>query len=95
MNCLCDPHSPCGCDDNGNQTFFNEVIGNGTYQGLNKSVVTVARNQSTGEDNIYLNGVLPNGTSVDSPAGNSMMNLAQAAGWWPAATMAFALAFLL
>ncbi|KAI0392346.1 hypothetical protein F5Y17DRAFT_362712 [Xylariaceae sp. FL0594] len=95
VTCLCDPNSPCGCDDNGNQTFFNEIIGNGTYQGLNQSVVTVAKNETTGEDTIFLNGILPNGTEVDSASGRSLVDLAQAAGWWPAATMLFALAVVL
>jgi hypothetical protein len=100
VNCLCDPYNPCACDDNGNQTYFNSVIGDGSYQNLNRSIVTVAKNETTGNDTIYINGQLPNGTTAaggtESPnAAGSMMALAQAVGWWPAATMAFALAFLM
>ncbi|KAI1815219.1 hypothetical protein GGS20DRAFT_354806 [Poronia punctata] len=94
VECLCDPNSPCGCDDNGDQTFFREVIGNGSYEGLNHTLVTVAKNETTGNDTIYLNGVLPNGTSVDNGAAGSMTALVQA-GWWPAATMGLVFAFLL
>ncbi|KAI8628979.1 hypothetical protein F5Y19DRAFT_435732 [Xylariaceae sp. FL1651] len=100
VNCVCDMYSPCGCDDNGNQTYFNSIIGDGSYQNLNKSIVNVAKNDTTGNDTIFINGMLPNGTTAaggtDSlNAAGSMMELAQAVGWWPAATMAFALAFLL
>lgn len=99
--CVCDPYNPCACDDNGNQTYFNSVIGNGSYDGLNHTLVTIAQNDTTKKLTIYINGEEPNGTTAaggtDAPdsAGASMMALAQAAGWWPAATMAFALAFIM
>ncbi|KAI0446532.1 hypothetical protein F4803DRAFT_547256 [Xylaria telfairii] len=108
--CVCDPYNPCACDDNGNQTYFNSVIGDGSYNNLNHSLVTIAQNETTKQLTIYINGEEPNGTtaaggtdapdtsgSSDAPdsAGVSMMALAQAAGWWPAATMAFALAFIM
>ncbi|KAI0456246.1 hypothetical protein F5B21DRAFT_468132 [Xylaria acuta] len=99
--CVCDPYNPCACDDNGNQTYFNSVIGDGSYNGLNHSLVTIANNETTNKLTIYINGEEPNGTTAaggtEAPdsAGASMMALAQAAGWWPAATMAFALAFIM
>ncbi|KAI0402865.1 hypothetical protein F4802DRAFT_336021 [Xylaria palmicola] len=100
--CLCDPYNPCACDDNGNQTYFRSVIGDGSYQNLNHSLVTISRNETTQNLTIYINGELPNGTTAaggtdapDSAADGGMMALARAAGWWPAATMAFALAFLM
>ncbi|KAI8955632.1 hypothetical protein F4801DRAFT_273923 [Xylaria longipes] len=99
--CVCDPYNPCACDDNGNQTYFNSVIGDGSYQGLNHSLVTIANNETTRQPTIYINGEEPNGTTAaggtEAPdsAGVSMMQLARAAGWWPAATMAFALAFIM
>ncbi|KAI1181347.1 hypothetical protein F4777DRAFT_13522 [Nemania sp. FL0916] len=99
IQCLCDQYTTCGCDDNGDKTYLNDVIGNGSYAALNHSIVDVAKNDK-GQDTIYINGILPNGTTASggdtSPnAAGSMMALAQAAGWWPAATVAFALAFLL
>lgn len=98
--CVCDPSTPCTCDDNGNQTYFNSVIGDGTYNGLNRSLVTISPNETTNNLTIYINGAVPNGTTAaggteDPNAANSMVALAQAAGWWPAATMAFALAFII
>jgi hypothetical protein len=100
VNCLCDMYNPCGCDDNNNQTYVNDLIGNGSYSNLNHTLVDVVKNSTTGNDTIYINGMLPNGTTApggtESPnAAGSMMALAQAVGWWPAATMAFALAFLM
>ncbi|KAI0509114.1 hypothetical protein F5B22DRAFT_373193 [Xylaria bambusicola] len=97
--CVCDPYDTCTCDDNGNQTYFNSVIGNGSYEGLNHTLVTIAKNDTTGNLTIYINGQVPNGTTAaggteDPSAANSMIALAKAAGWWPAATMAFAIAFL-
>ncbi|KAF2970078.1 hypothetical protein GQX73_g3582 [Xylaria multiplex] len=98
--CVCDSTTPCTCDDNGDQTYFNSVIGNGSYADLNHTLVAVARNDTTGNLTIYINGGVPNGTTAsggtENPnAANSMKVLAQAAGWWPAATVAVALAFII
>ncbi|KAI1459508.1 hypothetical protein F4805DRAFT_420519 [Annulohypoxylon moriforme] len=100
VTCLCDYYETCGCDDNGNQTYFNSVIGDGSYNGLNKSLVTVADNDTTHESTIYIKGSLPNGTTssggTEDPnsAGASLIALARAAGWWPVVTTAIAIAFL-
>ncbi|KAI0799148.1 hypothetical protein GGR55DRAFT_518183 [Xylaria sp. FL0064] len=98
--CVCDPYSPCTCDDNGNSTYFSSVVGDGSYTNLNHTLVSVAKNDTTNNQTIYINGAVPNGTTAaggtdDPNAANSMVALAQAAGWWPAATMAFALAFII
>lgn len=100
VTCLCDYYETCGCDDNGNQTYFNSVIGDGSYANLNRSLVTVADNETTHESTIYIRGTLPNGTTssggTEDPnsAGESFMALARAAGWWPVITTAMAIAFL-
>ncbi|KAI1202859.1 hypothetical protein F5X97DRAFT_191400 [Nemania serpens] len=98
--CLCDPYNTCGCDENNNQTYVNSLLGNGSYQALDHSVVSVTDNTTTKQSTIYINGQLPNGTTAsggtdDPNAAGSMMALAQAAGWWPAATVALALAFMI
>lgn len=100
VQCLCDPYNTCGCDENNNQTYVNSLLGNGSYQALDHSLVSVAKNDTTGQSTIYINGQLPNGTTAaggteDPNAAGSMMALARAAGWWPAATVAFALAFMI
>ncbi|KAI0149869.1 hypothetical protein F4776DRAFT_603609 [Hypoxylon sp. NC0597] len=100
VTCLCDYYETCGCDDNGNQTYFNSVIGDGSYANLNRSLVTVAENDTTHESTIYLRGTLPNGTTsaggTEDPnsAGANLVALARTAGWWPVITTAMAIAFL-
>ncbi|KAI1077363.1 hypothetical protein F5B20DRAFT_273217 [Whalleya microplaca] len=99
VTCLCDYYEECGCDDNGNQTYFNEIIGDGSYANLNKSIVTVADNDTTNETTIYLLGTLPNGTTssggTDNPnEASGMLEVARAVGWWPLITTVAVLAFL-
>ncbi|KAI1464194.1 uncharacterized protein F4812DRAFT_443738 [Daldinia caldariorum] len=97
--CICDYYGECGCDDNGNQTYFNSVIGDGSYENLNRSLVTVAENETTHEKTIYIYGTLPNGTTSsggteDPNAGAGLQTLARAAGWWPVVTTAIAIVCL-
>ncbi|KAI1264864.1 hypothetical protein F5Y18DRAFT_69356 [Xylariaceae sp. FL1019] len=99
--CVCEPYNECGCDEPTNQTaFYNDVIKDGAYTSLNHTLVTVAKNDTTGNDTIYINGALPNGTTAaggdtDPNAAGSINALAQALGWWPLATTALAFAFLM
>jgi hypothetical protein len=60
--CLCQEYSVCGCDDNDDTRYFNSLIGNGSYDALNKSLVTVSmvNNSRT----LVINGTLPNGTTA-------------------------------
>ncbi|KUJ24138.1 uncharacterized protein LY89DRAFT_679364 [Mollisia scopiformis] len=60
--CLCAVYAECGCDDNGNTTFLDSIIGDGTYANLNQSLVTVS--DVNGTSTIVLNGTLPNGTTA-------------------------------
>ncbi|KAI1408925.1 hypothetical protein F5Y13DRAFT_171115 [Hypoxylon sp. FL1857] len=100
VTCLCDYYETCGCDDNGNQTYFSSVMGDGSYANLNRSLVTVADNDTTHESTIYIRGTLPNGTTsaggTEDPnsAGNNLVAIARAAGWWPVVTTAIAIVFL-
>ncbi|KAI1827839.1 hypothetical protein F4861DRAFT_491408 [Xylaria intraflava] len=100
VSCVCGAFDTCSCEDTGNQTYFNSIIGNGSYQGLNHSLVNVANNDSTGQSTIYINGQLPNGTtasggSVSASTAANIRAFAQAAGWWPAAAVALTLAYSL
>ena len=63
VTCLCEMYSACGCDDNGNSTVLDSLVGNGSYQALNKSQINVAN--VNGTRTIVLNGTLPNGTDTD------------------------------
>lgn len=96
VQCGCDETVECGCDDNNSTDYINSVLGNGSYNQLNQSLVTVA--SVNGTDTILLNGSLPNGTTAsggtDSASdGVALRRLAEAAGWWPllATTLALVL----
>jgi len=66
VDCLCAPYVSCGCDDNGDTTFLDSLIGDGSYAGLNKSLINVV--DINGTSTIVLNGTLPNGTTVADPS---------------------------
>ena len=96
VTCACDPYQVCGCDDNANQTYIDSVVGNGSYNALNRSLVSLG--DVNGTEHILINGTLPNGTTAsggtDSPnAGAGLRHLAQAAGWWPLVATAAAMVF--
>jgi len=82
VTCLCAQYAECGCDDNTNSTYMDSIIGNGSYDALNKSLVTVA--DVNGSSTILINGTLPNGTTASggtssAALGRSMM---EASGYW-------------
>ncbi|KKF97226.1 hypothetical protein CFO_g351 [Ceratocystis platani] len=94
--CACAENSLCGCDENNSTAYFNSLIGNGSYSGLNTSVVSVA--QVNGTKTLLVNGTLSNDTTSpteDSDGGddssmailNSPVSLL---GYWPVAVAAFA-----
>jgi hypothetical protein len=93
VTCLCEEYSECGCDDNSDQTYINDLIGNGSYAALNRSLVTVADINST--STILINGTLPNGTTAaggtDSP--NSAPGLTLE-GYWVMAALVLCTIFL-
>ncbi|RSL41916.1 hypothetical protein CEP53_012474 [Fusarium sp. AF-6] len=93
--CGCGRYEVCGCDDNNDTAYYDELIGNGSWEALNKSIVTVA--EYKGNITILINGTLPNGTTVpeqDSPAGLGMRGMIEALGYWPAVAAVAATVFL-
>jgi hypothetical protein len=73
ITCLCAQYLVCGCDDNGDVSFLNALIGDGDYNKLNKTLINVA--DINGTSTIIINGTLPNGTTApggvdDSAAAN-------------------------
>jgi hypothetical protein len=87
----------CGCDEN--NTTMKELIGNGSYDALNKSVINVGN--YNGKRSLLVNGTLPNGTTADGPdesssagLGLGMKSLVEAAGMWPAVACVVAAVFL-
>ena len=76
--CVCDQYSECGCDDNNNSTYYESLF-NGT-QPTNTSNVKVL--DVNGTEKIYINGTLPNGTTVASSATPATVRMAQNGGYW-------------
>ncbi|KAK3310252.1 uncharacterized protein B0T15DRAFT_30991 [Chaetomium strumarium] len=96
VTCACDPYLECGCDDTGDNQHLNDLVGNGSYAALNKSVINVA--DVNGTSTILLNGTLPNGTTAaggteDPNAGNGLRALLQHAGLWPVIATVCAIVF--
>lgn len=93
--CGCARFAVCGCNDNNDTSYYNQLIGNGSYDHLNKSIVNVAK--VNGTETILINGTLPNGTTAqgeDSAAGDGMRSMVEALGWWPAVAAVMATVFL-
>lgn len=96
--CACSKDAECGCDkpDGDDDDYLDDLIGDGTYSKLNKTIVDVAR--VNGTMTILINGTLPDGTSVDEAGDNaatgSMRGLVEALGFWPAIAAVTAAVFL-
>ncbi len=66
--CLCEEYSECGCDPNTDPEYQKQLLGDGSYDNLNKSLITVG--DINGTSTIILNGTLPNGTIEAAEAGD-------------------------
>ena len=93
-------YSACGCDDNSDNSYLDSIIGNGSYNGLNKTLVNVAN--VNGTRTIVLNGTLPNGTDTESTDDDSSSSsaasqiiLRENMGLWGLAAFVFASVWLL
>lgn len=85
VTCLCDQYSACGCDDNNNSTYLDNILGDGTPASQNSSLVHVG--DVNGTKTIVLNGTLPNGTDTtasadDSTSAASKRILLEMSGFW-------------
>ncbi|KAK0666150.1 hypothetical protein QBC41DRAFT_326460 [Cercophora samala] len=100
--CACAENSVCGCDDNDDEEYMKDLIGNGSYAALDKSVVDVA--PVNGTSTILINGTLPDGTTApggteapgsapSSAAGDGLRALLEHAGWWPVVATVAAVVF--
>ncbi|GFP56809.1 hypothetical protein ACSS6W_004672 [Trichoderma asperelloides] len=95
--CGCGTYDVCGCDDNNNTEYFTSLVGNGSYDALNKSVVNVA--MVNGTNSLLINGSLPNGTTADDPNASSssaasMRTMVQMIGFWPAVAAVLVAVFM-
>lgn len=95
VECLCAKDLPCGCEDNKDKKYLDELIGNGSYAALNKTLVDVG--DVKGRSTIRINGTLPEGTTaenVDDGDTSDAQAILQAAGWWPVITTGLFMAFI-
>ncbi|KAH7260998.1 uncharacterized protein BKA55DRAFT_536005 [Fusarium redolens] len=95
--CGCSRYEYCACDDNNSTEYFDELIGNGSYDALNKSIVNVA--EVNGTMTILINGTLPNDTALpDEDASDNVAVsgrfIAETAGWWPVAFIVMVTVFI-
>ena len=90
--CVCQEFSECGCDDNHNSTYFNDLFGGPVPKNTsNVRVVDV-----NGTETIYVNGTLPNGTTrADSSTSDSTATIAQLSGYWVTAAVVVGAVWLL
>ena len=65
VQCLCEEYCACGCDDNGNSTFVQSIVGNGVD--LNATLVRTS--VVNGEKTLVINGTLANGTASGLTSG--------------------------
>jgi len=88
VTCLCQEYSPCGCDENSDQKYLNDLVGNGSYSALNKSLVTVS--DVDGTRTLVINGTLPNGTTAPGGTDDSAaihLKVGKYAGYWVMASI--------
>lgn len=62
VRCLCQEYSVCGCEENTDKQYIDDLVGNGSYAALNKSLINVA--EVNRRQTLILNGTLPNGTTA-------------------------------
>lgn len=77
VTCVCEQYSECGCDPDGNSTFLNQMVGNGTDAPVNTSLVRTV-DYGNGSASTYINGTLDNGTTA--PGGTDPSNEDEANG---------------
>jgi len=88
--CGCAEDSVCMCDEIEDDDFWDELIGDGDYDKLNKTLVDVS--EVNGTTTILVNGTLPKGTTVESDdeddyaeyLTNAANTALQTLGLWPA-----------
>jgi hypothetical protein len=71
--CLCQRFQVCACDENNDQEYIKQLVGNGSYAALNKSLVIVSG--VNGTKTLVLNGSLPNGTTAPGGVDNAAAGL--------------------
>ncbi|TGZ77685.1 hypothetical protein EX30DRAFT_180466 [Ascodesmis nigricans] len=78
--CVCQEYSVCGCDENYNETFIEDMYRNATGNGEPK----LARiSDVNGTRTLVVNGTLENGsTAASGPASGAGRGIEYWSGWW-------------
>ena len=95
VTCLCQKYSACGCDDNGNTTYIDDLLGNGSIADQNSTLVHVGN--VNGTKTVVLNGTLPNGTddsSSDDTSGATQQTILELSGFWAVGAVVIATVFI-
>lgn len=91
--CLCQENSLCGCDENdGDDSYIDDLVGNGSYAALNKSLVTVS--DVDGTKTLVLNGTLPNGTTAPGESAAVNPKVGKYTGYYVVGVMVLAGVFM-
>ncbi|KAL1794863.1 hypothetical protein ACET3X_006679 [Alternaria dauci] len=90
--CVCSEGFVCGCDENDDQQYINDLVGNGSYAALNKTLVTVS--DVNGTKTLVLNGTLEKGTTApggsDEDSAAISLKFGKYAGCYALGMMVFA-----
>ncbi|KAL2366078.1 hypothetical protein RJZ56_000918 [Blastomyces dermatitidis] len=69
IECLCQRYSVCGCEENDNTTYINELLKQKDEHGMPTNTTTVrVVPKDDGPTTIYVNGSLANGTTNPDPS---------------------------
>ncbi|CAA9967108.1 hypothetical protein PTMSG1_10467 [Pyrenophora teres f. maculata] len=91
--CLCQENSVCGCDENdGDDSYIDDLVGNGSYAALNKSLVTVS--DVNGTKTLVLNGTLPDGTTAPGESAAVNLKVGKYTGYYIVGVMVLAGVFM-
>ena len=92
VTCLCQKYQACGCDDNGNTTYIDDLLGNGSTSDQNSTLVRVSN--VNGTKTVVLNGTLPNGTDdSSSTSGGMRQSVLEMSGFWVVGAVVLATVF--
>ena len=96
--CLCEEYRACGCDDDGNTTYIDELVGNGSASDQDPTLVHVGN--VNGTKTVVINGTLPNGTddssgstTSTSTSGATRLYFLEMSGYWVASAIVIATIF--
>ncbi|KAG6995706.1 hypothetical protein G7Y79_00043g079900 [Physcia stellaris] len=92
VTCLCQKYSACGCDDNGNTTYIDDLLGNGSIADQNSTLVHVGN--VNGTKTVVINGTLPNGTDDSVSSGTTQQTVLELSGFWAVGAVVIATVFI-